>query len=80
MEKFNLSMKKWNITSEKGLPEDGAWCFLLFKSRDSFSWTIGSYFEDKGHFWANMGFGGMVLEAEDVYAWADWDDIELECN
>lgn len=32
--KFNLSVDKWNPVSEKGLPEDGEWCFLVWKTED----------------------------------------------
>ncbi len=31
---FNLSVDKWNPVSEKGLPEDGEWCFLVWKTED----------------------------------------------
>ena len=25
---FKLILDKWNLVSEKGLPEDGTWCFV----------------------------------------------------
>ena len=25
---FNLSVQKWHLVSEKGLPKDGTWCFF----------------------------------------------------
>ena len=43
---FNLSVQKWHLVSEKGLPKDGTWCFLVWKSaKDEYEWTIGGYNE-----------------------------------
>ena len=68
---FNLSVDKWNLVSEKGLPEDGEWCFLVWKSENGeLDWSIGGYNESEKNFYANFGLGGLVLEAKDVIAWA----------
>ena len=29
---FKLALDKWNLVSEKGLPEDGTWCFVAWKN------------------------------------------------
>ncbi|MDE7270850.1 MAG: hypothetical protein K2N81_10310 [Acetatifactor sp.] len=69
--KFNLSVDKWNLVSEKGLPEDGEWCFLVWKTEDGeLQWSIGGYNESEENFYVDFGMGGMVLDAKDVIAWA----------
>ncbi|MDE6016678.1 MAG: hypothetical protein K2H41_13485 [Acetatifactor sp.] len=69
--KFNLSVDKWNLVSEKGLPEDGEWCFLVWKTEDGeLQWSIGGYDESEENFYVDFGMGGMVLDAKDVIAWA----------
>lgn len=69
--KFNLSVDKWNQVSEKGLPEDGEWCFLVWKTEDGeLQWSIGGYNESEENFYVDFGMGGMVLDAKDVIAWA----------
>ena len=68
---FNLSVDKWNLVSEKGLPEDGAWCFLVWKwENGELNWSVGGYNESEQSFYVNFGLGGLVLEAKDVIAWA----------
>lgn len=68
---FNLSVDKWNLVSEKGLPEDGEWCFLVWKTHDGeLDWSVGGYNESENEFYVNFGMGGLVLGAEDVIAWA----------
>ncbi len=68
---FNLSVDKWNLVSEKGLPEDGEWCFLVWKHDDGeLDWSVGGYSESENEFYVNFGMGGLVLSAEDVVAWA----------
>lgn len=69
--KFHLSVDKWNLVSEKGLPEDGEWCFLVWKTEDGeLEWCVGGYSESEEQFYVNFGEGGMVLDANDVIAWA----------
>jgi hypothetical protein len=68
---FKLSVDKWNLVSEKGLPEDGEFCFLVWKSDDGkYNWSAGGYSEIDKEFYIDFGYGGMVLEAKDVVAWA----------
>ena len=31
---FSLRVDKWNLVSEKGLPEDEEWCFLVWKTEE----------------------------------------------
>ena len=52
---FNLSVQKWHLVSGKGLPKDGTWCFLVWKSaKDEYEWTIGGYNEAEKYFYANL--------------------------
>ena len=82
---FNLSVQKWHLVSEKGLPKDGTWCFLVWKSakdgtwcflvwksaKDEYEWTIGGYNEAEKYFYANLGLGGMSVDVDEVVAWAE---------
>lgn len=68
---FKLSVEKWNLVSEKGLPEDGEWCFLVWKSDDGeINWSAGGYNAQDKEFFIDFGHGGLILEAENVVAWA----------
>ena len=41
---YNLSVQKWHLVSEKGLPKDGTWSFVVWKSaKDVYVWTDGGY-------------------------------------
>ena len=69
---FNLSVQKWHLVSGKGLPKDGTWCFLVWKSaKDEYERTIGGYNEAEKYFYANLGLGGMIVDADEVVAWAE---------
>ena len=69
---FNLSVQKWHLVSEKGLPKDGTWCFLVWKSaKDEYEWTIGGYNDAEKYFYANLGSGGMIVDTDEVVAWAE---------
>lgn len=68
---FSLRVDKWNLVSEKGLPEDEEWCFLVWKTEEGeFEWSVGGYSESEQRFYVNFGQGGLVLDAADVVAWA----------
>lgn len=68
---FKLSIDKWNLVSEDGLPEDGEFCFLIWKSGDGeYDWGVGGYNESENEFYVNFGYGGLVFEAKDIVAWA----------
>lgn len=70
---FKLSVDKWNLVSEKGLPEDGEFCFLVWKSDDGkYNWSVGGYDEKEKEFYIDFGYGGLVLEAERIVAWAEF--------
>lgn len=76
--KFNLNIaeEKWNLVSEKGYPEDGEWCFLIYECKGEYHYFVGGYHEDESQFYVNFGFGGAVVDAVDVYAWALFEDAE----
>ena len=64
---FNLSVQKWHLVSEKGLPKDGTWK----SAKDEYEWTIGGYNETEKYFYANLGLGGMIVDTDEVVAWAE---------
>jgi hypothetical protein len=71
MMNFKLSVDKWNLVSEQGLPEDGTACFLVWRSGDGgYHWSAGGYDAGAKEFFIDFGYGGLVLKAEDVVAWA----------
>jgi len=75
---FLLGVRDWNLVSEVGLPPDGTWCFVVFGDEATgYSWSIGGYSTDKKQFWANMGYGGMVLDEADCVAWKNWDNVDF---
>lgn len=68
---FKLSVEKWNLVSEKGLPEDGTWCFFVWQSDDGeYNWNVGGYNANEKIFFVDFGLGGLVLEEENIIAWA----------
>ncbi|MDE7213903.1 MAG: hypothetical protein K2N42_04930 [Anaeroplasmataceae bacterium] len=69
---FKVNPEQWNIISEVGYPEDGTVCIVLFKgSKNQMSWTISMYDEECKNFYVNYGYGGLVLEREEAYAWCE---------
>lgn len=67
---FEIKDSDWNYVEEKGLPEDGAWCFFIWQTGgDEYEYAVGGYHADKNTFYVNFGFGGCVFEAEGVVAW-----------
>ena len=78
LEKFDFSIKNWSLVSEKGLPKDGEWCFLIWvKQNGEFDWSMGGYSEKESQFYVNFGFGGATLPEQEVYAWSTFDDVDL---
>lgn len=81
---FEIPKEKWNIVSEVGLPkeDDGMWCVLVCKNfKDEFTYRVGGYNEYNNTFYLNCGYGGMVIDAENVVAWVslfDPDDSFLK--
>ena len=68
---FKLSVDRWNLVSEKGLPQDGEFCFLVWKSEDGeYNWSAGGYNANEKEFYIVFGYGGLVLSEENVVAWA----------
>lgn len=69
--KFNLTVKKWNLVAKSGLPQDGTWCFYIWKTHEGkYDWAIGGYNACEKMFYVDFGLGGLVMEAENVVAWA----------
>jgi hypothetical protein len=70
---FKLNVDNWNIVSEKGLPTDGEFCFLVWKSSDGeYNWSVGGYNKNEKEFYVDFGLGGLVLEEKNVIAWAEF--------
>jgi len=68
--RFEIDETKWNFVSEKGMPEDGEWCFVVWKADDGeYDYHIGGYNEQENTFYMNFGLEGCVLEADNVVAW-----------
>ncbi len=67
---FEVCMNDFNLVSEKGYPEDGEFCWVIWKTYNGeYDFSFGGYFEDKHEFYGNCGLGGMVLDEKDVVAW-----------
>lgn len=67
---FKINPEDWKMVSEDGYPENMSECIALFKMDDGTThFMIGAYSEENKNFYVNHGWGGMVLEQEDVYAW-----------
>lgn len=68
--RFRIEESDWNYVEEKGLPEDGTWCFVIWKdSNGDYDYHLGGYDEDSNEFYVNFGMGGAVLSADSVIAW-----------
>ena len=69
---FEIPKEKWNIVSEVGLPkeDEGMWCLLVCEDiKGRFTYDVGGYNEYNNTFYLNCGYGGMVVDAENVVAW-----------
>ena len=40
-------------------------------AKDEYEWTVGGYNEAEKYFYANLGLGGMIVDADEVVAWAE---------
>jgi len=67
---LNVPEENWNLVSEVGYPEDGEWCFVIYKVNDEYSFSVGGYSEREEQFYVNFGWGGSVLDEQSVHAWA----------
>ena len=77
---FNLNISNWNMVEEFGMPEDGDFCFVVYKTKTNiefYSWSIGGYNQENKEFYCNLGLGGMIIEAEHVVAWKLMDDVDV---
>lgn len=69
---------QWNIVSEVGLPKDATLCFVLFgENLEKLSWTVSLYDESNHNFYVNYGYGGLILEETEVFAWCKVTDEQL---
>ncbi len=70
--KFEIDESKWNYVEDIGLPEDGQWCFLIWRThKGDYTYHLGGYNDRENSFYVNFGMGGCVLEADSVIAWVD---------
>lgn len=75
---FKVSFEGFTMISEK-MPEEITACILIWKNhRGEYTISFGGYDEDTKQFYVDYGFGGMVLELENVIAWKDLEDFKLE--
>ena len=44
---------------------------LETNAKDEYEWTIGGYNEAEKYFYANLGLGGMIVDTDEVVAWAE---------
>ena len=45
---------------------------MVWKSaKDEYEWTIGGYNDAEKYFYANLGSGGMIVDTDEVVAWAE---------
>lgn len=76
---FILYGKNFKIVAKDGLPEDGDFVIAVFgNEKTGYSWQPASYYEDKENFYADMGYGGLVLDEKDCVAWLKFDELLLE--
>lgn len=71
--KFEVGEQDWNYVEEKGLPDedDGMWCILVVEDgRGGYHYEFGGYNVESNTFYVNFGYGGCVIEAASVVAWA----------
>ena len=59
---FEVYMNDFNLVSEKGYPEDGEFCWLIWKTYSGeYEFSFGGYFEDKKEFYGNCGLMKKML-------------------
>jgi len=77
---FRFTLEGFHLVVNDGLPEEGDTCFVIWQCKNGeYDWHIGTYFEDKGTFWSNLGLGGgMVLDAKSIVAWIDWQAVRIK--
>ena len=68
--KYQFTIKDLKYTETDGFPEDEEICFAVWKNKDGdFDCFIGAYNANKKCFYADFGFGGLILKADTVIAW-----------
>ena len=69
---FKINKEDWKIIEEDGYPEDMTECIVLFKMDNGDThFMIGAYSEDMNNFYVDYGWGGLVLDKEEAYAWCE---------
>lgn len=69
--KFEIT--EWNLVADKGFPmgDEAMSCILVVKNlKGTYDYEFGGYNERFHSFYNNFGFGGCVIEADSVVAWA----------
>ena len=68
--RFEVDESKWNLVSEKGLPQEDEWFLLVVEESDGeYDYFMGSYCKEDDVFYVDFGLGGLSTEAENVIAW-----------
>ena len=70
---FRFVVDEWNFVSDKGFPtgDEAMSCILVVKNvNGTYGYDFGGYNEQFNSFYINFGFGGVVIEADSVVAWA----------
>jgi len=79
LESIFFQTDNWNLVSEKGYPEDGENCFVLWKTETGdIDWFVGGYDENNESFIADYGLGNFCLDRKYVIAWSEFSDIKLK--
>jgi len=69
---FNIKEENWNFISDVGYPLNCECCLLICKDKQgNYYHDIGGYNEFNHTFYLNIGYGGMIIDANDVIAWVD---------
>lgn len=78
--KLVVDERQWNVVSEKGYPEEYSWCFLILKTEaeGEYDYFVGGYIPDRKCFWVNFGLGGAVVDDNEVFAWAPFENAKIE--
>lgn len=69
---MDILIKSFHSIKEE--PNDGEFCFILFKNEKSYELSVGGYNKKEKYFWADLGLGGMVYKAENVIAWKSFSE------
>jgi len=68
---LHITKDRFHLVSEEGFPEDMTECCVLYKVKDEVSFAIMYYSEEDKNFYVNNGFGGLSLDEDECFAWAE---------